>query len=67
MLKFTPDKKHTETILLCKIWKNVRNVIEVVFYGGEKGKQSSFDGKKDVSCRVTIRDATQVPVQVLWI
>jgi hypothetical protein len=42
-------------------------VIRVVFYGGEKGKQSSFDGKKDVSCRVTLRDATQVPVQMLWI
>lgn len=30
-------------------------------------QKTSFDGKKDVSCRVTIRNATQVPVQVLWI
>ncbi|EGW94678.1 hypothetical protein ECSTECDG1313_1714 [Escherichia coli STEC_DG131-3] len=46
VLKFTPDKKHTETILLCKIWKNVRNVIEVVFYGGGKGKRHPLMVKK---------------------
>ncbi|EPX4367749.1 hypothetical protein ACW0PQ_003298, partial [Escherichia coli] len=47
-----------------KSGKNVRNVIEVVFFGGEMENKHPY-GKKDASCGVTIRDTTQVPVLVL--